>query len=297
MHWISLGFSCQTRFMIDACAASVIRYPFDYVISTKSFVLKAIESGGANFLRTKKNLRVYQLRNGVIGVGFSDVYFWHEYRTPEGVVPGDWENYINAVNDKFASLWIRFSHLSKDEKLKKTFVVSNVQNDLPLYTVSPEDYKEKFGIDEAYCRLLKEIIIASGTKNFSLLFIVRDIGEAAALRTLVQEDPTFFDVKFIGDVKYGASGHIPASALIPLSFDQMGRDISEICGNYTNNAYIERSNWKSALIYVDGVLQGEAHLQICGYVCFFSGGAPPKKAEFLSGILRFDDKVTWFKST
>lgn len=75
-----------------------------------------------------------------------------------------------------------------------------------------------------------------------------------------------------------------------------GEDIDEICGRYTNGCRIVRENGHSATVYKNDLPIGEARLSFGGFVFVFSGEpATIKKAENLTGTIRFDDKTNWFR--
>ncbi len=112
MKYVSLGFSCQSRFSIDLFTADHRRNPFDFNISTKEAVLRGLTTSGANFEHTKPEIDLYRMtEEGRSGVSCNGLYFWHDYPMDGRELASSWDTKIDGVNAKYRFLWKRFEDL------------------------------------------------------------------------------------------------------------------------------------------------------------------------------------------
>lgn len=183
---ISLGFSCQTRFMIDALIPVQKRQPFDFNITSRAALLRALATDGASLAHTAEDALPYRMPGDRReGVGVSGIYFWHDYPLQDDKLSlhADWRDKVTEVNAKYAYLWRRFSEVARSAA-EKTFVLCNTQKNLPEFAADEADFADKFGLGRQAFEEIAAALDGYGAKSYRLKFISRsrdDVAETAAV--------------------------------------------------------------------------------------------------------------------
>jgi hypothetical protein len=176
---ISLGYSCQTRFMIDALHADQKRQPFDFNITSRPALINALATDGASLEHKEGNTAPYVMPvERRQGVGVDGMYFWHDYPIqPDKLsLHADWRRKMAEVNAKYAYLWRRFSDLVRSNA-RKTFVLSNTQRNLVEFAADEADFDRKFGLGRQAFEEITAALDAYGARNHSLKFLSRSAKE------------------------------------------------------------------------------------------------------------------------
>ena len=179
--FISLGFSCQTRFMIDALIPEQKRQPFDFNITSRAALIRALATDGESLAHGADEALPYRMPGDFReGIGVAGMYFWHDYPLGDDRLSlhADWRDKVAEVNAKYAYLWRRFSEVirSGDEK---TFVLCNTQKNLTEFADDEADFAEKFGLGRQAFDEIAAALDGYGAKNYRLKFISRSKDEVA----------------------------------------------------------------------------------------------------------------------
>jgi len=275
-HLVSLGFSCLTRFSIELCSADFLRLPFDFLISSKAFILDAFASDGANFLISPEQATLYeQTVQRLCGVSANGAVFWHDFPRQDAtrlLLPG-WEEHVERVNQKYAALWRRFAAFLRDAQIEKRIVISNAQKNLVEFASSPGEFESKFGLDENFFKQLYSALRAFGARSFRISFLDRTIESALRLHLLRREYKDVLDVRFVGVMNLSTEARIAMSslAIVPPHADS----VESICGRYSDGREIVNLGDGAALVcrQNDGarVPIGEARPYPNGFIFIFTG--------------------------
>jgi hypothetical protein len=184
---ISLGFSCQTRFMIDALSPGGRRNPFDFNITGRAALVAALASDGASLRHGAEDAAPYRMPvEGREGIFVRGMYFWHDYPLAgDGLtLHPDWRAEIVRVNEKYAALWGRFAARLRDGG-EKVLVLSNAQKNLGEFAADAADFSRRFGLGRQAFAEIAAALDAFGAKNYRLVFLSRtaaEVEETAGLR-------------------------------------------------------------------------------------------------------------------
>ena len=185
---VSLGYSCQTRFIIDIMGeAANRRMPFDFNITSRAALLRAFESDGASLRQSVEEARIFtEPREAREGIEIGGMYFWHDYPLDEAKLRlrPDWRNDIGRVNEKYAALWQRFAALVRSDE-PKTLFLSNTQHNLGQFSEGEIHFAEHFGLGRKAYDTLMATLEGFGARNCRLLFLsrsIRDVIETADVK-------------------------------------------------------------------------------------------------------------------
>ena len=229
---ISLGHSCQTRFVLDDLDASARRMPFDFNITTRQALVRALETDGAALRHDEGTARVYRMRTeGREGIAVGGLYFWHDYplaadklRLAEG-----WQREIARVNEKYTALWGRLSELLRSD-MPKTLVLSNSQHNLGQFSDGAEDFDRRFGLGRDAFVEIAAALDAHGARSYRLLFLSRSIADLAQTANLGDDR---LDHRFVGTLSLRPDHRVPDS----LALDGSPADIASFCGTYDDGLW------------------------------------------------------------
>jgi hypothetical protein len=172
---ISLGYSCQTRFMIDALHADQKRLPFDFNITSRAALINALATDGASLEHSETNTALYTMPSDRReGIGVDGMYFWHDYPLNDDKLSlhPDWRQKMAEINAKYTYLWQRFSALIRSDD-RKTFVLSNAQRNLVEFAADKADFDRKFGLGRQAFEEIAMALHAYGARNYTLRFLSR----------------------------------------------------------------------------------------------------------------------------
>jgi hypothetical protein len=178
---ISLGYSCQTRFMIDALTPDQKRQPFDFIITSRAALIRALATDGASLMHRAEDALPYRMPGELReGIGASGLYFWHDYPLQDDKLSlhADWREKVAEVNAKYAYLWKRFSELVHSD-MEKTFVLCNTQKNLTEFAADDADFTQKFGLGRQAFEEIAAALGGYGARNYRLKFISRSRDEVA----------------------------------------------------------------------------------------------------------------------
>lgn len=292
-HYISLGFSCQSRFAIDSLSADHRAMPYDWLISTKAFILETLTSlDGREFTPSTGALQIHEAKSeGMQGAYGNGAWFWHDFPRNGNRLAENWRAETNHLA-KYPKLWKRFLDLIRDGSRRKVFVLSNSQFNLPEFLRPPGDFSAHYGINAAYLELLNQKLEAAGAVNFEFLVLLRslgefiDIGQNCRLQNL--------DARFVGTLSLPIHIQVASSLLHPA---KAGPDLDRLIGRYDNGVEIIRAPFDSLLVLAPGnVSWGVARRHFNGYL--FSMVGPINslhKAIEDDGSLYFSTKDRWRK--
>jgi hypothetical protein len=211
---ISLGYSCQTRFMIDALHADQQRQPFDFNITSRPALIDALATDGASLEHRDDNTVPHVMpveRREGIGVG--GMYFWHDYPLREDKLSlhPEWREKMAKVNAKYAYLWRRFSMLIRSDG-RKTFVLSNAQRNLVEFAAGEADFERKFGLGRRAFEEITGALDGYGARNYTLKFLSRSANEPQETHDLQGER---LDHRHVGPLRLRVDPALAARLLSP----------------------------------------------------------------------------------
>lgn len=237
MHLISLGHSCQTRFIIDHVDAGGRRMPFDFNITTRQAVIRALATDGASLAHDEGSASIFRAaRDGRTGINAGGLYFWHDYPLAEDklALADGWQRDIPRVNEKYAALWSRFSALLRSDA-PKTLLLSNSQHNLPDFAADGADFHHSFGLGLAAFEEISQALDAHGARNWRLLLLTRDIADLA--QTIGLDDPRL-DHRYVGTLSLRPDMAVAES----LAIDGGGTIDEDLSGTYEDATFTIRSH-------------------------------------------------------
>ena len=177
-HYISLGFSCQSRFAIDSFTADHRGMPYDWLVTTKEFILETLTNlDGREFTPPTEELQIYEMvTEKTEGLRRNGIWFWHDFPRDGTRLAGNWRSETKVL-EKYPKLWKRFLETIRDGSKRKVFVISNSQFNLNEFLMPGGNFADHYRIDTAYLELLNRKLEAAGAVNFELLVLTRTIGE------------------------------------------------------------------------------------------------------------------------
>ncbi|UVC08600.1 hypothetical protein IHQ71_26305 [Rhizobium sp. TH2] len=243
---ISLGHSCQTRFIIDIMGGeSQRRMPFDFNITTRQALVNALQTNGASLRQCPERAATFVTQaEGRQGVEIEGLYFWHDYPLAEDklALRCDWRDDIDRVNEKYAALWQRFAaHARSDEA--KTFFLSNTQHNLDQFAAEPADFAGRFGLGLAAFEEISAALDAFGARNYRLLFLSRTIRE---VEETAEVNDRRLDHRFSGKLSLR-----PDPAILSRLFANIdGLCLAGACGSYDGSGKLVKAiSDRAAIIY------------------------------------------------
>lgn len=253
---VSLGFSCQTRFMIEALYPELKRQPFDFNITSRAALIRALETDGASLMHRPETMATYRMPvEGRQGIEVSGIFFWHDYPLEEDklTLHPDWALKHEQVNAKYQMLWQRFSDLIRSET-EKTFVLSNSQHNLPQFAENETDFGRKFGLGRAAYEELVAVLDGYGAQNYRLKFLSRSVAELAETADLHDER---LDHRFVGAL----SLRVAPDMVAKLFSGGDEPDIAVVAGRYENGEkLVQPISARTALIFDRGEAQPQGSL-------------------------------------
>lgn len=290
---LSLGHSCQTRFIIDAIDPSGRRMPFDFNITTRPALLRALATDGASLCHDEDGAAVFSMpSDGRQGVDVGGLYFWHDYPLAEDKLSlaDGWQHEIARVNEKYLALWSRLSAVLRTDE-PKTIMFSNSQHNLGQFAADDADFAARFGLGRQAFDEIAHALDAFGARNYRLLFLTRSVADFA--ETLDLADPRL-DHRFVGVLSLRPDQRVPAS----ISGDRSRPDITMLSGLYDGGAWkIEVRSPDVALLSratEDGfVPHGSVTASPDGHVAWLEGRDRFTDVTSGDGEIRFSDGSRW----
>ncbi|CAN7624493.1 hypothetical protein [Rhizobium sp. LjRoot254] len=243
---ISLGHSCQTRFIIDIMGGeSQRRMPFDFNITTRRALVNALRTDGASLRHCPERATTFVTSaEGRHGIEIGGLYFWHDYPLAEDklALRCDWRNDMARVNEKYTALWQRFAALARSEDAK-TFFLTNTQHNLDQFAGDRTDFEEKFGLGRAAFNEIASALDAFGARNYRMRFLSRSIREVEETAELNDDR---LDHRFSGKLSLRPD---------PVILSRLFSDTSEvclagICGSYdASGKLVKAISDRAAIIY------------------------------------------------
>lgn len=299
MFPVSLGFSCQTRFVINNGAAGTKTMPFDWAITTRSFVIDALASDGEAFEIAEENTSIYTMPiQGRQGAHTCGVYFWHDfpYHEDEQRLQDEWRKRIPDVNESYRKKWGRFRNLLRNFNVNKHIIISNSQDNLTEFSSDESDFHKKFGLDENFLLTLCDRLDSWMARNYRVTFLVRSLRDYEKLVDAQMRMPGVFAVRFAGVMSLLANNPLVPSIFMVVR-DTEASPLSTLVGCYDNGVEIVLRG-KSALVYHADrkTLWGEATPFPGGYIFVFEeGGEAIYTARFVDGAIHFSNDAKWTK--
>lgn len=240
---ISLGFSCQSKFTSNIVCGDFQSLPFDSNITTKDFVLKALDQGnGQLFMREFSELEHYQMpQEKTQGLHKDGIWFWHDFPRNGNDLADGYQASVNLV-EKYAYLWKRFINRLEDRGPKR-FLVSNTQKNLVEFASDQQDFTNKFGFDIGFYNNLCAALDKLGVENYRVTFLVRTLEE---YRNLCNQPGTDrLDLRYGGVLNLNYNPLIASSLVSP---EHQTSTLDQLCGNYDKGYVVEKANHDSVVI-------------------------------------------------
>lgn len=289
---VSLGHSCQTRFILDDLDPSGRRMPFDFNITTRSALVGALATDGASLRHDAEQATVFrEPREGREGVEAGGMYFWHDYPLAEDKLrlADGWQRQIGRVNEKYAALWSRLSALLRADEAK-TLVLSNSQHNLGQFAAG-DDFGTRFGLGRQAFDDITAALDGHGARNYRLLFLTRSAAELAETATL--DDPRF-DHRFVGILSLRPDRRVADS----IARNRTSTGIASLAGTYDEGAWkVEAHSPGVAMVHrrtAEGfaphgsITQGDG-----GHVAWLEGRDRFADIVHGDGEIRFADGSRW----
>lgn len=291
---ISLGHSCQTRFIIDMMGGETQkRMPFDFNITTRRALINALATDGASLEHCPERVETFVTASeGRHGVEIDGLYFWHDYPLAEDklALRCDWRNDMARVNEKYAALWQRFAALARSEDTK-TFFLSNTQHNLDQFTNDGADFDAAFGLGRAAFEEITAALDAFGARNYMLRFLSRSIREVEETSELNDDR---LDHRFSGKLSLR-----PDPTILSRLFARYGGiSLAEICGSYdASSKLVTAISEGAAIIYrlENGAAVAHGTFTAAGgqLVAAFEGRDQVFQARNVGQRLHFSNGVAW----
>jgi hypothetical protein len=290
---VSLGHSCQTRFILEDLDGASRRMPFDFNITTRAALLRALETDGASLQHDGDTAQVFRMASdGREGVECDGMYFWHDYPLAEDrlSLAEGWQGETGRVNDKYAALWSRLSTLLRSDE-EKTLVLSNSQHNLGQFADGEDDFRMRFGLGLQAFQDIAAALDGFGAQNYRLLFLTRSIDDFS--ETVTIKDPRF-EHRFVGTLSLRPDHRVAAS----IAPGRRTEDIMPLCGPYDDGAWWVKPVSRDAAVVLqrtgDGMRpHGSITLSDLGLVAWVEGRDRFQDISYAAGKLRFADGSVW----
>ena len=290
---VSLGHSCQTRFILEDLDGASRRMPFDFNITTRSALLDALETDGASLQHDESTANVFRMASdGREGIEVGGMYFWHDYPLAQdklGLAEG-WQKEIPRVNEKYAALWSRLSMLLRSNE-EKTLVLSNSQHNLGQFAEGDEDFNIRFGLGHSAFQNITAALDRHGAQNYRLLFLTRSIADFA--ETVALRDPRL-EHRLVGILSLRPDHRVAAS----IAPGRRTEDILPLCGPYDGGEWhVKAISRDIAIIHhrAEGGLKPHGSITISefGPVAWLEGRDKFQDVTHAAGKLHFSDGSVW----
>lgn len=290
---VSLGHSCQTRFILEDLDGASRRMPFDFNITTRAALLRALETDGASLQHEEDTARVFRMgSDGREGIEAGGMYFWHDYPLAEDKLSlaEGWQSEIGRVNEKYAALWSRLAALLRSDE-EKTLVLSNSQHNLGQFAKDDDDFARRFGLGRQAFNDLADALDRYGARNYRLLLLTRSVADLA--ETIALKDPRL-EHRFVGTLSLRPDHRIAAS----IAPGRRTEDILPLCGLYENGEWqVTAVSRDIAVIHRrtrEGLApHGSITLSDIGPVVWVEGRDGFQDVNYAAGKLRFPDGSVW----
>lgn len=290
---VSLGYSCQTRFILEDLDGASRRMPFDFNITTRAALIEALGTDGASLQHDEDATRIFRMASdGREGIKVGGMYFWHDYPLAENKLSlaDGWQREISRVNEKYAALWSRLAALLRSDE-EKTLVLSNSQHNLGQFASDSHDFAQQFGLGQRAFRDITDALDRYGAKNYRLLFLTRSVADLA--ETLALKDPRL-EHRLVGTLSLRPDHRVAAS----IAPGRRTAEILPLCGSYENGDWqVKAVTRDAAVIYRQtgggATPYGSITLSDIGPVVWIEGRDRFQDLDYAAGKLRFSDGAVW----
>lgn len=290
---VSLGHSCQTRFIIDELDGASRRMPFDFNIATRPALLAALATDGASLQHDEGSARIFAMpSDGREGIEIDGMYFWHDYPLAEDKrsLAEGWQREIPRVNEKYSALWARLSALLRSDE-PKTLVLSNSQHNLAQFAEGDSAFSERFGLGRMAFEQISGALDRFGARNYRLLFLTRTIADFA--ETVSIDDPRL-EHRFVGTLSLRPDRRIPDSMTVASGI----ADMTPLLGSYDGGMWqVSAASGDRALVHKrteDGLLPaGSLTLSGTNPIAWFEGRDKFRDFTHSDGTILFSDGERW----
>jgi hypothetical protein len=185
----SLGFSCFSKHSIQQFSLDHRSNPFDYLITTKAFLLSWLCSvandddlGGflekhLDFSESKLFMMSREGTDGILlGEESDGIYLWHAFPRDGNKTLKGWENSVIEVRSKYEFMLKRLagSISSLGQGNPKNFIISNTQFNLDQFGEEGK-WGESFSFDPPFLRSLLSELRRITRGSFKLVLVVRNL--------------------------------------------------------------------------------------------------------------------------
>lgn len=289
--------------------------PFDYIITTKSFLLnyleniqlKGVDQDFFKNYQAESEWSLYQMpleqTDGVlVGTVDNGVYLWHAFTRNEKATSSHWTSAIDNVIDKYSFLFTRFAErMLTVDSIEKTFIISNTQINLKDFGI-PERWRESFGFDADFLDSINSALNQITSGCYKILCIVRSLEEFTLLTSLSSS-------RYEGKchILYGGVTGVSSAEFVPQVLREIicpymnSFDLPDISGFYDNGTRIVKIQSNSFFSYSHYLVYKSNNKvwaaitsTISGsYAIFEGGGRYSMVAE--RETLYFSNKTRWTK--
>lgn len=290
---VSLGHSCQTRFILEDLDGASRRMPFDFNIATRAALLKALGTDGASLQHDEDTASVFRMASdGREGIEVGGMYFWHDYPLADNKLSlaEGWQKEIPRVNEKYAALWTRLAALLRSDE-EKTLVLSNSQHNLGQFAEGDDDFGNRFGLGHQAFAEIAAALDRYEAKNYRLMFLTRSIADLA--ETIALKEPRF-EHRFVGILSLRPDHRVAAS----IAPGRRTEDILPLCGPYEGGEWQVKALSRDVAVIQrrteDGLKpHGSITLSEFGPVAWVEGRDTFQDITHAAGKLHFSDGDFW----
>jgi hypothetical protein len=269
-------------------------FPFDWCITTRDFVLQTLGTLDASgFTPPLEQLEQYEMPlEKTQGVGKDGVWLWHDFPRNGHELHPDWRQKTNYLT-KYPFLWERFLSTIRDPSRRKTFIISNSQDNLEEFAGSEHDFAGKFGLSANYLHTVHDLLENAGAENYEFVVLSRKMGDYLDIINKCELEN--LDPRFVGPLS------LPFHSVVANSILQTGdqnSDFRNILGEYENGNHIVEAPFNSVLVTdKDGRTIGAAKHFHEGFIFSFDGGKDHvARAVEDEGTIHFSNKWKWKKT-
>lgn len=291
--FLSLGHSCQTRFILEGRDGASRRMPFDFNIATRPALLAALETDGGSLQHDEDSARVFAMASdGREGIEVGGLFFWHDYPLgPDRLRLEDgWQREIPRVNEKYVALWARLAGMLRSDE-PKVLTLSNSQHNLAQFAATEETFGNDFGLGRTAFDDLTAALERFGARNYRLLFLTRTIADLA--ETMSLEDRRL-EHRFVGILSLRPDRRVAAS----LSPGRPATSVGALVGSYEGGQWhVGAISHDTAIIHrdtPDGLRPfGSISFAEGTPVAWFEGRDHFREINHMDGAIHFPDGSRW----
>lgn len=290
---ISVGFSCQSRFITNGTTAPLPSMPFDWLISTRDAVLRALETDGSSMLIDVDQTAIFTMPTEKYqGVYSNGIFYWHDFeRSEDRRLKENWRETVPEINAKYQRRWKQFTSYLRDSDIRKHLIISNSKINLTEFSDDDADFSNKFDLTSEYADRLLRTLTRTGANNFQVTFLLRTFKEYRRLLKFKATRDDVFNVRFAGIMGLPAAPQFASTVVAPVA-PGYGGTVDELEGDYPEDVRIEAQGDR-AVVTKKNLIWAEAVPFPGGYLFNFRGSNNVLTARLDRGVVVFSNNTRW----